>query len=111
MTDNELLLAIADIMDKKLDARLKPIEEDIQCMKTDIKHMQDDILHIQSDVRHIELVQENAVLPRLSTIESCYTTTYSRYKTYADKMAAAFVDIDLLKKVVAEHSEILQKIS
>lgn len=111
MTDNELLLAIADIMDKKLDARLKPIEEDIQCMKTDIKHMQDDILHIQSDVRHIELVQENAVLPRLSTIESCYTTTYSHYKTYADKMAAAFVDIDLLKKVVAEHSEILQKIS
>ena len=73
--------------------------------------MQGDILHIQSDVRQIELVQENAVLPRLSTIESCYTTTYSRYKTYADKMAAAFVDIDLLKKVVAEHSEILQKIS
>lgn len=26
MTDNELLLAIADIMEKKLDARIQPLE-------------------------------------------------------------------------------------
>ena len=29
MTDNELLLAIADIMDKKLDAKIQPLENEI----------------------------------------------------------------------------------
>ena len=139
MTDNELLLSIAEIMDKKLDSKLTPIENDICEMKsdiydikTDVQTMKADILDLQSDVRFIKsdiqamkadildlqnnvhaihLTQENIILPRLNTIESCYTTTYTRYKSYADKMAAAFVDIDLLKKVVSEHSEKLQKIS
>ena len=91
MTDSELLLAISEMLDKKLDARLKPIE---------------------SRVKRIEIdLLENNVIPRLNTIESCYTDTYNRYKDYADKMQAAFDDIELLKKVVSEHSEKLQKIS
>lgn len=118
MSDNELLLAISDIMDKKLDTRLIPIEENIHEMQSDIRHiktdivsMKSDIFTLQCDVHDLKLTQENIILPRLDTIESCYTTTYSRYKDYADKMASAFVDIDLLKKVVSEHSEKLQKIS
>lgn len=43
--------------------------------------------------------------------ESCYTGTYERYRNYADKMDAAFADIELLKKVVTEHSEKLQKLA
>lgn len=97
MTDNELLLAISDMMDKKLNARLKPIENNMQS--------------IQDDIRDVKLFQGNAILPRLNTIEACYTDTYNRYKNYADKMNAVFEDIELLKKVVAEHSEKLQKIS
>ena len=91
MTDNELLLAISDMMDKKLDARLQPIENRLKRIEIDSL--------------------ENNVIPRLNTIESCYTDTYNRYKDYADKMEAAFADIELLKKVVSEHSEKLQKIS
>ena len=75
MTDNELLLAIANIMDKKLDARLTPIETDIHDMKSDIKSMKADILDLQNDVRFIKddvssihLTQENIILPRLNTI-------------------------------------------
>lgn len=90
MTDNELLLAISDILDKKLESNLKPIE---------------------NRLTRIELTLENNILPRLQTIESCYTDTYNRYKDYADKMDAAFADIELLKKVVAEHSEKLQKLA
>lgn len=54
---------------------------------------------------------ENKIIPRLNTIESCYTATYNRYQDYADKMQSAFEDIELMKKVVAEHSKLLQKIS
>lgn len=90
MTDNELLLAISEMLDTKLDARLKPIENRL-------KHIEVDLL-------------ENNVIPRLNTIESCYTDTFNRYKDNTDKMEAAFADIELLKKVVTEHSEKLQKI-
>ena len=91
MTDSELLLAISEMLDKKLDARLKPIENRVKRIEIDLL--------------------ENNVIPRLNTIESCYTDTYNRYKDFADKMQAAFDDIELLKKVVSEHSEKLQKIS
>ena len=52
MTDNELLLAMSEILDKKL----QPIE---------------------SRTKRIELLLENDILPRMQNIESCYTSTYS----------------------------------
>lgn len=97
MTDNELLLAISEMMDTKLKSELQPLKNDLQSVK--------------NEVHQIKLYQENVILPRLNTIESCYTDTYNRYKDYADKMDAAFADIELLKKVVSEHSEKLQKLA
>lgn len=91
MLTNEDLLAISQLLDTKLDARLQPIENRLKRIEVDLL--------------------ENNVIPRLNTIESCYTDTYNRYKDYADKMESAFADIELLKKVVSEHSEKLQKIS
>lgn len=88
---NEDLLAISQLLDSKLNAKLQPIENRLRRIEVDLL--------------------ENNVIPRLNTIESCYTGTYNRYKDHADKMEAAFADIELLKKVVTEHSEKLQKIS
>lgn len=88
---NEDLLAISQLLDVKLEARLQPIENRLKRIEVDLL--------------------ENNIIPRLNTIESCYTDTYNRYKDYADKMESAFADIELLKKVVSEHSEKLQKIS
>lgn len=59
---NEDLLAISQLLDVKLDARLKPIEN------------------------------------RLKRIE-------------VDLMETAFADIEIMKKVIAEHSEKLQKLA
>lgn len=97
MTDNELLLAISEMMDKKLKSELQPLKNDLKSVK--------------DEVHQIKLYQENVILPRLNIIESCYTDTYNRYKNYADKIESVFDDIEILKRVVAEHSEKLQKIS
>ena len=86
MTDNELLLALSDMFDKKL----KPINDRL---------------------KKIELTQENDILPRLQNIESCYTSTYKRYQTGVEQIEAMQADIDILRKVVTDHSEKLQKIS
>lgn len=146
MTDNELLLALSEMMDRKLDARLKPIESNLQDVRNEVKNIRNEVKDIRNDVKDIKndvqdvrneikdirnevqdvrneiknvknevhsfnLFQENAILPRLETIESCYTDTYQRYKNYADRMESAFADIDLLKKVVREHSAKLEKVS
>ena len=97
MTDNELLLAISEMMDNKLKSELQPLKNELQTVK--------------DEVHQVKLYQENVIVPRLNTIESCYTDTYKRYKDYVDKMDAAFADIELLKKVVTEHSEKLQKLA
>ncbi len=84
---NEDLLAISSLMDTKL----QPIKDELKLIRVDLL--------------------ENNVIPRLNTIENCYLSTYDRYTVNADKMEAALADIEILKKVVTEHSEKLQKIS
>lgn len=91
MTDNELLLAISEMMDTKLDAKLKPIENRLKRIEVDLL--------------------ENNVIPRLNTIDACYTSTYDRYKNSVEDYEAMKQDISLIKKVVSEHSQKLQKLA
>lgn len=86
MTDNELLLAISNMMDKKL----QPLKEDIAFLK---------------------LQNENEILPRLQNIESCYTSTFNRYKSGVTQIDQLQTDMDIVKALLKEHSEKLQKIS
>lgn len=51
MTDNELLLAISNMMDEKL----QPVKDELN---------------------KLELIQKNDILPLLQKIEACYTSTY-----------------------------------
>lgn len=86
MTDNELLLAMSNLLDKKL----QPLKEDIQLLK---------------------LQNENEILPRLQNIEACYTSTYNRYKSGVSQIEAMQADIEVMKSVIREHSEKLQKLA
>ncbi|MCI8969297.1 MAG: hypothetical protein HFH75_17280 [Lachnospiraceae bacterium] len=91
MTDNELLLAISEMLDKKLDARLNPIENRIKRIEVDLL--------------------ESKVIPRLNTIESCYTSTFDRYKDSVEDYEAIKQDISIMKRVIKEHSEKLNKLA
>lgn len=80
---NEDLLAISRLLDAKL-------------------------LPVQNELHEAKLLIENDILPRLGNLESCYTSTYRRYAAGIDEMQATKADVAILKKVVAEHSKILQ---
>ena len=105
-----------DIQDMKGDIQnmkgdIQDMKGDIRNMKGDILNMKGEILSIKGELHLVRLCQENMILPRLNTIESCYTDTYTRYKEYADRMDSTFSDVDLLKRVVAEQSEKIQKLA
>ncbi len=97
MTDNELLFAISDMMDKKR----KPVKDEMRKMKSEMK----------SEIGKIKLYQENEIMPRLQNIESCYTDTFKRYQSGVEQLDAIQMDVDVIKDVVCEHSDKFQKIS
>ncbi len=139
MTDNELLLAISNMIDQKFKSELTPVKTDLLEVKTGLREVKTDLLEVKTglrevktdlletkkdlletkndlqetknEVHQIKLYLENLIVPRLDTIESCYLDTYNRYQNYTDKMQASFDDIEVMKKVLLEHSEKLQKIS
>lgn len=94
MTDNELLLAISDLLDTKLDAKLK---SELQPLKDDIRDIK---LHLENITdKNIQLLAEN------------YVPAAKRYEKAVPEIEAIKADIDIIKRVITEHSEKLQKLA
>ena len=106
MSDNELLLSISNIV----SSQIEPLKQDIKSIKQDMQSTKQDIQSTKQDIQFTKILIENDILPRLQNIEACYTSTYNRYANGIEKLDAVIQDIDILKKVVTEHSEKLQKI-
>lgn len=92
MNNDELLIQISELLDKKL----KPLHEELRMTN--------------ERMQRVELLLENDVMPRLQNIESCYTDTYRRYVVGIEQIEAIQADVDILKRVVSEHSKKLQDI-
>ena len=103
MTDNELLLAMSNMID--------PLRNDIQDIRNDVQEVKTQVQNLDNRVKKIELTQEIEIIPRLQNIEACYTSTYERYKNSVDDYETMKQDVSMLKKVVSEHSKKLQNIS
>lgn len=91
MTDEQMLLAMSNMM----DAKLKPVNNEIQALKTGLCA---EIQAVKADLQAVKIFQENVILPRLEEIESCYTGTYKRYQHGIDKIDVMEIDINNLKK-------------
>ena len=128
MTDNELVLSISELLDKKLkpidskfekieakleqiETRLEKVETRLEEIETRLEKVETKLEELETRVKKLELLHENDVLPRVSTIEECYISTYERYKENVEHIEAMRTDIDIIKRVLLEHSEKLKKIS
>ena len=83
---NEDLLSLSKLIDKKLE----PLKSELHTIRVDLL--------------------ENNVVPRINTIENCYLSTYNRYAADADCIETMQSDIDIMKKVIINHSERLQRV-
>lgn len=133
MTDHELLLAISAMLDKKM----KPLEEGMKRLGEDLENLEGRLIKVEERLMKVEnrlmkveerltivetrvtcleerqkrteILLENGVLPRLQTIEACYTGTYKRYEAETRRLDAMQQDIDIMKEVLKEHSDKLNK--
>ena len=94
---NEDLLAISQLLDLKLKAELKPIQSDLEI----IKNEQD----------RINIIIENEIRSDVKTLAENYMPAAKKYEKATAKIEAMQADIDVMKNVIREHSEKLQKIS
>ena len=105
----EVLLVKEDVQVVKED--LQGVKEEVLLVKEDVQGVKEDLQGVQEEVHQIKLCQENIIEPRLNTIESCYLDTYKRYEDYIDVIDSALDDIKTVKKVVAKHSDQLQRLA
>ena len=108
MTENELLLEISNMMDVKIGTLHQTMRDEMKELKGDL---QSEMAGMKADIRALKMQNENDIIPRLQNIESCYVDTSKRFYMELGQMEDLKQDVDVLKKVVAEHSERLQKIS
>ena len=97
---------------QKVDERFQRIDEKFQRVDERLERLETRMESTEGRLMKIEVdLLENNVIPRLNTIEECYLSTCNRYLASSERMDGAFTDIDLLKRVVSDHSEKLQRIS
>ena len=143
---NEDLLAISQLLDTKLDARLKPIENDIKSIRDEqilmkdeqrklrdeqrklwegqkelrdeqrkqreeLKELREGQKELRDEQKRINLIIENDILHGINILVENYVPAVKRFEKAVERMDAMQADIDIMKKVLAEHSEKLEKIS
>ena len=91
---NEDLLAISQLLDVKLDAKLK---SELQPLK--------------DDIRDIKLYLENVTDKNIQLLAESYVPATKRYEKAVPEIQAMQADIEIMKKVISDHSEKLKKIS
>ncbi len=52
------------------------LKQDMEGLKQEVGGLKQEVQEVKTRVKKIELTQENEILPRLNTIESCYLSTY-----------------------------------
>ena len=87
------------------------LKEDVAVLKEDVAVLKEDVTALKEDVTKINLTLENIVMPRLCTIEDCYTSTYHRYSEGIGQLETMQMDIDILKETAAQHGERLQRLA
>ena len=139
MTNDELLLAMSDMMDTKLAGALRPVREDIAELKTDVAELQADVENLKTGmakletgvaklengvakleigmqklddrVTKIELHLENVTDRNIKILAENYVPATRRFEEVTLQIPDMQCDIEVLKNVTAEHSILLGKIS
>lgn len=85
------------------------LHEEIKFVKREITDLKNGLQKLGDEVDSIKIMLESDIIPRLCTIESCYVDTYRRYSMGVVEIEKVRTDMDILKNVVKEHSEKLNK--
>lgn len=93
MTNEELLVAMSNMMDQRLDEKLEPLKKDMS--------------EVKDRVTNIELNIENDIRPGIITLCDTYGTQFDRYSISIESHEKMKTDIEVLKSIVSRHFDLL----
>lgn len=148
MVDKELLTAMSDLLDQKLeekldqkfDKKLGPVYDRLDKLDENLESVNDRLNQVDKnlgsvndrlnqvdenlglvcgrldklelDMKYVRVFQlENVIIPRLNTIEQSYLDTSERYMEKTDQIDTMEQNIGVLKSVVQNHSDRLNRLS
>lgn len=100
MTNEELLVAMSNMMDQKLDEKLEPL-------KKDMSEVKDRVTNIENRVTNIEIDIENDIRPGIITLCDAYGTQFDRYSISIESHEKMKTDIEVMKSIVSRHFDLL----
>lgn len=132
MNNDELLTAMSDMMDKKLDARderLTKTMSDMMDEKLDVrderleKSMSDmmktmsdimdeklepikvDVADLKTRVTKLEVDNETVIIPGINELRAAYNSEFDKYQVSIQDHERLVTEVDVLNTVVPHHSE------
>ena len=109
LKNDELLLAISDMLDKKINPLERRMDNMEKELKSEMRLVKDEMHVLKDEVHVINLKLENIIEPRLNNIESCYLDTYKRYQLGVDKMEKLELDNQIIRSRIQTHDEVLRR--
>lgn len=100
MVDQKLKATMSDMMDQKLDEKLEPL-------KKDMSEVKDRVTNIENRVTNIELNIENDIRPGIITLCDAYGTQFDRYSISIESHEKMKTDIEVMKSIVSRHFDLL----
>lgn len=113
MTNEELLVAMSDMMDEKLDPlknEMSEVKERVTNIEDRVTNIEDQVANIEDRVTSIELDMENVVKPGVEELCAAYHTEYEKYRTVNEDYDRMTIKVDVMETVVSEHSEKIAEI-
>ena len=104
-------VAVLNVKVTELTADVTILKGNVTELRTDVNELAANTAGMNEQMIKTKEMLELRVVPRLDTIESCYTSTYRRYSEKTEQMDALRTDMDIVKKVVTEHSVKLHKLA
>ncbi len=99
----------------ELKAEMREVKTDIAELKTEMQTAKRNIAELKASVELVEirgrdasLYMENTIEPQLRLLVENYVPSAKKYEKEAAQIGQLWVEVDILKKVVSEHSQKLQ---
>ena len=84
------------------------LKVEMQTVKRDIAGLRTELELIKIDVRDARLCIEMTIEPQIKLLAENYVPSAKKYEKEAAQIGQLWVEVDILKKVVSEHSQKLQ---
>ena len=94
---------------KNVDKTLISLEEHSKKVDKALISLNERMTKVEESVNFTKLTLELDVLPQLKEIQSCYVDTFKRYQSGNEDIGSMKEDIQVMKKVIRNHSIILQQ--